>query len=65
MGQEFRKPDFSRKILELRFENDVVCIYGTAEGLKQLADLCLELIKNPNEGHMHLEDYDILTKLAS
>ncbi|MHC4574966.1 MAG: Imm32 family immunity protein [Planctomycetota bacterium] len=62
MSEKFRKPDFSKYNLELRFENNVGCIYGTAEGLKKIADLCHELIENPNQGHIHLEDYAILTK---
>ena len=55
MSNKFRKPDFSEKDIELRFENDVVCIYGTEEGLRRIADYCCELIKHPNQGHIHLE----------
>jgi hypothetical protein len=59
---EFREPDFSRGELELRFENSVVCIYGTSRGLKELADLCRELVENPEQGHIHLEHSARLTR---
>ena len=58
---EFIKPDFSEKSLELRCENNEICIYGTKEGLKKLSDLILNLIERPKQGHIHLEDYEILT----
>ena len=56
MPSEFIPPDFSKGDLELRFENKVVCIYGTKEGLKKLAKIILELIENPDQGHVHLEN---------
>ena len=59
---EFRKPNFQDKALELRFENNEVCIYGTKEGLQKLADLILKLVAKPSQGHIHLEDYNVLTK---
>ena len=62
METEFKKPDFSKKDIELRFENNVICIYGTEYGLKKLADLCKQLIEHPNISHIHLESYGILTK---
>ena len=63
MAEEFRMPDFNEGDLELRYENDVVCIYGTQEGLKKLSDLCLSLIDSPKQGHIHLEnESDLLTK---
>ena len=34
MTEKFKAPVFSQGSLELRFEDDVVCIYGTQEGLK-------------------------------
>lgn len=61
MDRKFRKPDFSKKDIELRFENDVICIYGTPMGLAKLADFCHELIDHPEEGHIHLEAYGLLT----
>ena len=61
MSNDFRKPVFSKKDLELRFENDVVCIYGTEKGLRQVAEFCNQLIDHPDLGHVHLEDYAILT----
>lgn len=39
MNESFKKPDFSKKDLELRFEDNVICIYGTAGGLRKLAEL--------------------------
>ena len=61
MGAVFRKPNFRTMDLELRYENGVVCIYGTAEGLRRLAAFCQELIENPSESHIHLENCLILT----
>lgn len=57
----FVKPNFKDKSLELRYENNEVCIYGTEEGLRKLSDLVLNLIEKPKQGHIHLEDYEILT----
>lgn len=62
MSNQFEKPDFSRNDLELRLENDIICIYGTDRGLKKLSDLCLELIEHSQQGHIHLEECSVLTK---
>lgn len=62
MREEFREPDFTDKFLEFRFENGEVCIYGNKEGLRKLSDLCLELIENPDQSHIHLNRNIILTK---
>jgi len=62
MTTDFRKPDFSSKDVELRYENGIICIYGTPHGLKKIAEFCKKLIDNPSLGHIHLEDYGILTK---
>ena len=62
MPGKFRFPDFSKAELELRFENDVFCIYGTQEGLLKLARLCQDLAANPGQGHIHL-DRDHMTSL--
>jgi hypothetical protein len=61
VGNTFRKPDFRARDVELRYENGVVCIYGTAEGLRRVAAFCQELIGDPAKGHMHREDYPVLT----
>jgi hypothetical protein len=57
MKNEFRTPNFTKSNLELRFENNVVCIYGTKEGLKAISELCNDLIENPEQGHIHLENF--------
>ena len=62
MSNNFEKPDFAHGTLELRFENDIICIYGTQEGLQRLSDLCLDLIRCPNQGHIHLENEMDLTR---
>lgn len=62
MTNKFIEPIFNDKSLELRYENNVVCMYGTSDGLKKLSDLILDLIKNPEQQHIHIEDYQILTK---
>ena len=61
MTQDFRQPNFSKRDLELRFENNVICIYDTNKGLKQIIEFCNQLIEHPDMGHVHLEDYNILT----
>lgn len=58
---DLMKPDFTKKCIELNYQDEAICIYGNKKGLKKLADLCLELIENPNQGHIHLENYNILT----
>jgi hypothetical protein len=56
-------PDFQKSEVELRIgENNVIEIYGTADGLKKIAELINHLIGNPRVGHVHLEDYEILSK---
>ena len=57
----FIRPDFTQRQLELRFEKNEVCIYGTKEGLNRLIEMLKNLIDNPNEGHIHLDEYQILT----
>ena len=52
---KFVEPDFASGELELRFENNEICIYGTVEGLKKLARLCSQLIEQPSQQHIHLD----------
>ncbi|GFE56724.1 hypothetical protein [Geobacter sp. AOG1] len=59
---KFIKPNFAKGEIELRVENDEVCIYATSAGLEKLASFCNELISNPRKGHIHLEDYELLTE---
>ena len=61
MSDIFRKPDFRTRDIELRYENGVVCIYGTAEGLRRVVAFCESLIDSPSLSHIHLEDHPILT----
>ena len=58
----FMMPDFQERPLELRYENNEVCIYGTKDGLRKLADLIISLVKTPGGTHIHLEDYELLTR---
>jgi len=59
----FRKPVFEGKgIIEIRFESGEVGLYATKEGLKAIIALCSRLIEDDKEIHIHLEDYEILTK---
>lgn len=61
MFKKFKEPNFRNGILELRFENNEICIYGTRLGLQRLSEFCQKLINKPQIGHVHLEDYEILT----
>ena len=58
----FTRPDFRERPLELRFENNEVCIYGTKAGLTKLSDLITSLVNKPKSAHIHLEDYELLTR---
>ena len=58
---EFKKPEFKENILELRSENNKVCIYGTKEGLEKLSNLISKIIAEPNRGSIYLEDHYFLT----
>ena len=54
-------PSFETGSLELRYENDVVCVYGNREGLRRLISLCQELLDKGPKNHVHLEDYNLLS----
>lgn len=64
MSKTFQEPDFRKGEIELRFKDDVVCIYATPKGLKKIADFCQELIEHPNVGHIHFESYGLLTPVS-
>jgi len=60
--EKFVKPNFTEGSVELRCKDNEVCIYGTEDGLKKIAELIYTLIEKPKQGHIHLEDYELLTK---
>lgn len=62
MPREFRKPNFGKRHIELRFEDEEICVYATTTGLERLMTFCKSLLDSPQQGHIHLEDYEILTK---
>ncbi len=62
MTRKFKKPNFERRHIELRFEDEEICIYATDVGLEKLTIFCKSLLDNPQKGHIHLEDYEVLTK---
>jgi hypothetical protein len=57
----FTSPEFGTNHLELRCEGDEVAIYATETGLNKLIEFCRELLDDRQIGHIHLEDYDVLT----
>lgn len=59
---KFIRPEFGERCLEFRCENNEICVYGTRDGLKTLSDLILRLVERSKEDHIHLEDYELLTK---
>lgn len=62
--EPFRHPDFRSGSLELRFDDNEVCIYGTKDGLMRFARICLDLagkVATNGSDHAHLEDRDLLT----
>ena len=66
MNRKRRKPVFEGRHIELRFENDEVCIYATRVGLERIVAFCNYLLDHPRRGagHVHLEDYELLTKAS-
>ena len=64
MEQSFKNPDFSKGSLEFRVVGDEICIYGNPEGLTWLAKKCLVLVDKEKSNHLHLSDYEVLTKAS-
>ncbi len=64
MKQSFTQPDFSQGLIEFRVEGDEVAIYATPEGLQWLAQKCLVLVDAGKKEHLHLADYQVLTKAS-
>ena len=62
MDKKLMEPDFKNRDVELRFVDNEVCIYATEAGLKKLIDYCKTLLDKPEKGHIHLDDYEILTE---
>ena len=46
--------------IKLTFENEEFVIQATPEGLKRFIGICENLLDNPRQGHIHLEDYELL-----
>lgn len=62
MSQEFENPIFKDGSIEFRFQDGEVALYGTKEGFEKLIGLCQDLMTRKVPDHIHLEDYEILTK---
>lgn len=62
MKNRFVAPDLSDGVLEVRADGQEVAIYGSPDGLRWLAQKCLVLVDKDKSGHIHLEDYEKLTK---
>ena len=62
MPRGFREPGFETGHIELRFEDEEICIYATRTGLEKLVTFCRSLLDYRKDGHIHLEDYEVLTK---
>jgi len=52
--KHFVSPEFSNATLEFRFEDNVICIYGTQEGLQWLIKKCEDLVALSGQGHVHI-----------
>lgn len=61
----FQLPKFIDGQLETRVDDEGVAIYGTRDGLRALAKLCIDLASRPlgtdGTAHIHLEDRALLT----
>ncbi len=64
MPRIFREPLFEDRHIELRVEDGEVCIYATSTGLQKIIAFCNQLLENPKIGHVHLEDYELLTSAS-
>jgi hypothetical protein len=66
MPREFKKPSFEDRQIELRYDNDEICIYATRAGLERIITFCKYLLEHPKRGsgHVHLEDYELLTNAS-
>jgi hypothetical protein len=62
MARVFRRPSFGDRQIELRLEEGEICIYATDAGLRRLIAFCKLLLDDPQQGHIHLEDYEVLTQ---
>lgn len=62
---DFEIPNFEDGTVELRYADSEVCIYGSADGLRRLADLCSRVAIRPAPHHLHLEDYALLTSASA
>ena len=58
----FKSPNFNERCIELRCEDNEVAIYATPQGLKQIIAFCEKLLNDDKGTHIHMEDYEILTK---
>ncbi len=54
-------PTLDDGTVEIQIAGDEVCIYASDDGLLGLMSLCDRLIKRPGQGHIHVEDYSLLT----
>lgn len=62
MGDQLRRPDFDTGVIKLGVAKDEIYIYATEVGLRKLRDFCNVLLTKAKEDHIHLEDFDVLTK---
>ena len=61
----FNRPSFADGQIEVRYCDKEMCIYGTASGLERLIQLIRDLIstnQDQESAHIHVEDFDLLTK---
>ncbi len=64
MKTQFTEPNFSDGIIEFRVDGDEIAIYATPDGLRWLAQKCLVLVDGRKKEHLHLGDYQVLTKAS-
>lgn len=62
MSGDFLKPDFKKRSIETQYRNGEVNIYASKKGLEKLIEFANKLLGKPSIGHIHLEDYEVLTK---
>jgi len=61
MDKPFRRPDFKDRHIELRSSDVEVALYVTETGAQKIIELLKNMLEHPQMGHVHLEDYQLLT----
>lgn len=62
MKTKFFVPNFNNGCVEIRADNDGISLYFTDHGIDRFINILMILKQNGGDNHIHLEDFEILTK---